>query len=105
MQNAAPGCRLWVLHDLGGLSGKRSSSIRPSDLVMPSRSVGVRHMGRLKRRQRRRVTQIRGEHEDKRRDDAECKKRVQRRQDRAQVSPGTTRETPRNRRSSKSAQG
>jgi len=40
----------------------------------------------------------RGEHEDKRRDGAECKKRVQGRQDRAQVSSGTTRETPCNRR-------
>jgi len=46
---------------------------------MPGRAVASRLMDRLRRRQRRSVGQIRGEHQNQGRDDAESQKRVQRR--------------------------
>ena len=66
-----------------------------------TRSPGV--MRRFANRNGRRVPQIRREHQNERRDDAEGKKRVQRRQNPAQVSARMDRQPPRNSPGSKAA--
>lgn len=53
---------------------------------MMTTAVATPGMDRLRRRQRGRVAQIRGEHQNERRDDTESEKRVQGRQDAAKIS-------------------
>ena len=58
------------------------------------RSMAARRVDRFRCRHRGRIRQIRREHQNQRRDDAESEERVQRRQDGAQVSARTARKMP-----------
>jgi hypothetical protein len=71
--------------------------------AMPGNTMPASRLHRLRPRQRGRVTQIRSEHQDQRRNDAESQKCVQRWQDGAQVAPGTARQVPHYGRGSKAA--